>query len=716
MKISRQQRRALARSAFAVGAVFGSAAADAATITVNSLSDALAPPTDGQCTLREAIGNANANAATFVDCTAGSGADVIDFSVTGTITLAGQQLAITESATIDGPGSASLTIDGNDASRVFSVDDGNAGTLQDVTIRDVTITRGSVPTYPETGGGINSAENLTVVSSVVTDNEANRGGGIHHGTGALTLTDVVLSANHAGDFWGALAAGGGTDVTVTNTEILNNTSVNAGGAVISNNSGDVLIEDTTIAGNAGGGGDTGLKAGNNAGTLTIRRSTISGNTGSGSAVAIWYQATTIENTTISGNTGGGGLYLYGSFPVTVRETTITGNSSTSAGGNVQLVSATNVTFINTVVANGSAPSNADIDATGGSDPTFNYSLVETPGTTTISGTGNVTGVDPQLGPLQNNGGATQTHLPASSSPLVNAGDPACAGCPTTDQRGVTRIIGGRIDIGSVELNAGTVALSSAVYTVAENGGTLLVTVNRTAGSDGAVSVDYTTSSGTAAEGADFTDSTGTLNWASGDTAAKTFNVTIIDDATFEGDETFNITLSNVVGAALGTSAAVATITENDIGTADLSISKVAEASGGIVGQPITYTITVDNAGPSPALSVTVTDILPANTAYVSATPSQGSCSGTTTVICSLGTIGSGGTETITLQVIPTLPGTVANTATVSAGSQPDPNGANNASTSAVAVNPAAAVPTASEWMLFALVSALVALGVVKLRP
>ncbi|NPV89323.1 MAG: hypothetical protein HPY50_00925 [Firmicutes bacterium] len=111
---------------------------------------------------------------------------------------------------------------------------------------------------------------------------------------------------------------------------------------------------------------------------------------------------------------------------------------------------------------------------------------------------------------------------------------------------------------------GTLAFSSAAYSVAENGGSVTITVNRSGGSDGAVTVDYATSNGTATAGSDYTAASGTLSFADGETS-KTFTVSITDDAVYEGGETVNLTLSNATGGAdLGTSAAVLTITDNEV--------------------------------------------------------------------------------------------------------------------------------------------------------
>jgi hypothetical protein len=111
---------------------------------------------------------------------------------------------------------------------------------------------------------------------------------------------------------------------------------------------------------------------------------------------------------------------------------------------------------------------------------------------------------------------------------------------------------------------GTLQFSSATYSVNEGGGTATITVPRTGGSTGAVSVDYATSDGTATSGVDYTTTSGTLNWADGDSASKTFNIPIIDDSDIEGSETVNLSLSNPTGGAiLGTNAAVLTIADND---------------------------------------------------------------------------------------------------------------------------------------------------------
>ena len=113
--------------------------------------------------------------------------------------------------------------------------------------------------------------------------------------------------------------------------------------------------------------------------------------------------------------------------------------------------------------------------------------------------------------------------------------------------------------------AGSLQFSTPTLSVNEGAGSATLSVTRTGGSTGAVSVNYATSAGTATSGADFTAANGTLNWATGDAAAKTITVPIIDDALVEGNETFTVTLGSVTGgASLGTATMTVTIIDNDI--------------------------------------------------------------------------------------------------------------------------------------------------------
>jgi hypothetical protein len=114
--------------------------------------------------------------------------------------------------------------------------------------------------------------------------------------------------------------------------------------------------------------------------------------------------------------------------------------------------------------------------------------------------------------------------------------------------------------GSASGNAGTLALSASSASVAQSASSYTVTVNRSGGSSGAVAVQYATSNGTAVAGTDYTAASGTLSWADGDAAAKTFNVAISNATPFSGAKTVQITLSSPTGGAtLGTASATLTI-------------------------------------------------------------------------------------------------------------------------------------------------------------
>ena len=192
------------------------------------------------------------------------------------------------------------------------------------------------------------------------------------------------------------------------------------------------------------------------------------------------------------------------------------------------------------------------------------------------------------------------HIQATS-PVINMG--IAAGGITTDFDGQTR--DAMPDIGADEVLPavpGTLALSAATYSVAENvsGGTLTITVNRTGGTDGTVGASYSLSGGTAtggatcAAGVDYINTGGTVSFASG-VSMQTFTVTICNDTIFEGNETFNVTLSGATGGAMiGTPAtAVVTILDDEMAQ-----------PGTLQFNPATYS--VGEAGPTVALTVTRT--------------------------------------------------------------------------------------------------------------
>jgi uncharacterized repeat protein (TIGR01451 family) len=197
--------------------------------------------------------------------------------------------------------------------------------------------------------------------------------------------------------------------------------------------------------------------------------------------------------------------------------------------------------------------------------------------------------------------------------------------------------------------------------------------------------------------------------------------------------TFSIVVQIAVAAPLGPSSNTATVTASSadpnpannsstavtsivLATADLSITKTPAPGPYGTGLPLTYTIVVTNGGPNTATAVTVTDVLPAGTTFQSATPG-GACSGTTTITCNAGTLTNGASATFTLTVtLPSTPGPVTNTASVTAAAtSSDPNPANNSASSTITVIPAGSIPAISPLALLMLCVALAAAGAIALR-
>ena len=101
----------------------------------------------------------------------------------------------------------------------------------------------------------------------------------------------------------------------------------------------------------------------------------------------------------------------------------------------------------------------------------------------------------------------------------------------------------------IDYEQGTLQFSTPSISVAENVGTMSITVSRTNGSSGAVTVNYATVNGTAAAPDFFTAATGTLTFAEGE-VSKTIPITIIDNTLGQANKSFTVTLSTVTGGAL----------------------------------------------------------------------------------------------------------------------------------------------------------------------
>jgi hypothetical protein len=177
--------------------------------------------------------------------------------------------------------------------------------------------------------------------------------------------------------------------------------------------------------------------------------------------------------------------------------------------------------------------------------------------------------------------------------------------------------------GMATADVGSIELSDATYSIDQSTGTATVTVNRTGGSAGAVSVAYSTANGTAISGTDYTATNGILNWVDGDASSKTFSVSISTAKTFAGGKTFSVTLSDPrSGVALGSpSSAVVTIAGS--GSAAAGILQLSAASYTVSQSAGTANISVTRAnGSSGAVSVayaTANGIAAAGTDYTGTT-------------------------------------------------------------------------------------------------
>ena len=147
---------------------------------------------------------------------------------------------------------------------------------------------------------------------------------------------------------------------------------------------------------------------------------------------------------------------------------------------------------------------------------------------------------------------------------------------------------------------GELEFSAPVYTVGEAGVTATITVNRTNGADGAVTIDFTTADGTAQQPADYATASSPppLMWADQDSAPKTFTISVTGDTAYEpgGNETVQLSLSNPLGGAtLGPqSAATLEIVDDDL-EPTISIDDVSQLEGDVGTTPFVFNVTLSNA-------------------------------------------------------------------------------------------------------------------------
>jgi len=360
------------------------------------------------------------------------------------------EIVIDNDVILDGVGN--LTVDAGGTHRVFSVaanittelrgmaitggaSETNGGGIQNAGVLTVTNSTVSGNTANGAGGGIYSRYDfsvLTVTNSTVSGNDArggSSGGGIYNaGTGAVTNSTV--SDNFANQGGGIFQIG---NMTLTNITVSDNFANEGGGIYFGGSLEDSVrtLKNSIVSNNAASDYGGGIL---NHGLLTLANSTVSHNTARGGGGMDNTGALTLANSTISGNTA---AVDWGSAILNRRDGTVAESMATLIDGECF---ATQGDF--TLVSNG-----------------YN---IESPGDTCgfdqSTDQVNVSAEDLNLGPLQDNGGDTETHsLGAGSVAIDQIPQAACVDANgvwlVTDQRGEPRpeTGGSMCDIGAFEV-------------------------------------------------------------------------------------------------------------------------------------------------------------------------------------------------------------------------------------------------------------------------
>jgi predicted outer membrane repeat protein len=338
-----------------------------------------------------------------------------------------------------------------------------------------------------TGGGVFlSGGTATITDTRISNNQAVSGGGIEDQAITLTLTNDLIQSNSAlGTNAGTGALGGGLDiesgastVTINNTLFLSNTAIggtpSAGGA-INQAVGGLTIANSQFTANLtdGSGGAISTTSSSTTIPLTVTSSTFNNNQAAinGGAIEAGGVSHLFEDTFVNNSAGMNGGALDAESIVALLNSTINDNTAGGSGGGVFVNDA--MSIASTIIADNTAVNGPDVDVPNGfaifdqSDFIGNLS-----GSDGQFMNGPITGVNPDLGPLQNNGGPSagllgngqvvQTEALLPGSPAIGTGYSEGF---TTDERGFARTAGGRTaaSIGAFEPQYAANATANQVY-------------------------------------------------------------------------------------------------------------------------------------------------------------------------------------------------------------------------------------------------------------
>ena len=412
------------------------------------------PPSIARATTRTVTSLADSGVGTLRDAIAASGdGDLINLSVTGVISLTSGALIVSKNIIIAGPGATQLEVTRGNSNnfRIFQVDGGQ--TIITVFISGISVTNGhTVAKSGETAGGfgggiLNANATLTLSNCIINNNTAvsstlqSSGGGICSFSGStLTVDGCTLSGNNA-NFGGAIS--NSKSLVLKNSNLSGNSADIGGG--IETGGGLAVVSNCTFVNNIAtskGGG-----ASNVNGTLTVSNCTFDHNTSNSSGGGIYNEGqdnngvgnATVNNSTLSGNAAPSGGAIYN-------------NGTNSGNAFVQLG--------NTILQTGGNGANLVNAGLGTSITSQGYNLSNDNGSGFLTAAGDQINTNPQLGPLQNNGGPTLTMALLTGSPAQDKGKRFNV---TTDQRGLPRPTdipsipnasgGDGSDIGAVEMTA-----------------------------------------------------------------------------------------------------------------------------------------------------------------------------------------------------------------------------------------------------------------------